>query len=261
MKNSAKTEETRVEAVSKALLILECFAEGKDALSLKQLSDMTGMYKSRILRLCGTLIYHGFLLRDENGIYRIGPKLLTLGKIYERNNPLIALARPILRELCSLTGESCKLFVVDGTKRLCLAKEKSPSPLRYTIEEGQRLELYAGAGGKAILAFSSKAFQDRVLRENPLKRLTPNTIVESDLLEAEFQKIQRNGYATSYEESIRGVASVAAPVFDHTRNVCASLTIAGPIQRFDNKSASEMTQNLLSSAKKLSKLMGYAFST
>jgi DNA-binding IclR family transcriptional regulator len=259
MKKPTKSEKILVDAVSKALMILECFSLDNYELSLKQISDIAGLYPSRTLRLCGTLIYHGFLIRDSKNNYRIGPKLLTLGKIYERKNPLIAIARPILRELCSLTGESCKLFAIDGTKRLCLAKEESPSPLRYSIEEGQRLELYAGAGGKAILAFCQREFQDQVLKSKPLKRLTANTIVEADILEKEFQRIQRNGFAESHEESIPGVASIAAPIFDHSEKVCASLTIAGPIQRFDEKKESEMIKSLLSAAKKLSKLMGYTY--
>jgi IclR family acetate operon transcriptional repressor len=65
-------------------------------LSRKQLSERTGLYKSRILRLCGTLMAHGFLICMEGSNYRLGPKLMMLGKIYERSNPLVFIARPIL---------------------------------------------------------------------------------------------------------------------------------------------------------------------
>ena len=76
-KESAK----QIESVDKALGLLNCFSDSIQELSLKQLSEKTGLYKSRILRLCGTLMAHGFLIRLEGSVYRLGPKLMTLGKI------------------------------------------------------------------------------------------------------------------------------------------------------------------------------------
>lgn len=256
MKKAIKTDEMIVDAVSKALLILECFSHQKHQLTLKDLSEMTGMYKSRIMRLCSTLIHHGFMLRHDGGRYSVGPKMMLLGKIYERNNQLISLARPILRELCGLTGESSKLFVLDGTERICLAMELSPSPLRYSIEEGQKLELYAGAGGKAILAYCSPDFIDRVLNKNILIKLTSKTIVERDSLDKEFEKIRNQGFAKSRGEAIEGVASIAAPIFDHENKISGSLTIAGPTHRFNDKNESTMIKNVVGAAQKLSKLLG-----
>jgi len=256
MTKKIKTNEMVVDAVSKALLILECFSDEKYELTLKDLSEMTGMYKSRIMRLCSTLIHHGFMLRHDGGRYSVGPGLMSLGKIYERNNPLISIARPILRELCGLTGESSKLFVIEGTKRLCLAMVKSPSPLRYSIDEGQKLELYAGAGGKAILAYCSHEFIDRVLNDKPLLKLTSKTIIERDSLDQEYKNIRHQGFAKSYGEAIEGVASIAAPVFDHDNKISGSLTVAGPIHRFNDKNEPTMIENVVLSAKKLSKLLG-----
>ena len=252
-KESAK----QIESVDKALRILECFSDRIRELSLKQLSEKTGLYKSRILRLCGTLIAHGFLIRTHGSLYRLGPKLMMLGKIYERSNPLVLIARPILRELASITGESAKLFVIEGTKRICLVREKGPNPLSYLVEEGDSFELYAGAGGKVLLAHSSKDFQDQVLGEKVLQRLTPATLVERNRLEEEFAAIRQQGYALSQGEVFSEVAGMAAPVFDHEGSVCGSLTIAGPIQRFTKDRQQEMLGSLLDAASKLSQLLGY----
>ena len=45
-----------VDTIIKALEILECFNPQETELSLNQLCDKSGMYKSRVHRLCGTLI-------------------------------------------------------------------------------------------------------------------------------------------------------------------------------------------------------------
>jgi DNA-binding IclR family transcriptional regulator len=257
IKKAPKESEKQIDSVDKALSILECFSDRAPKLSLKQLSEKTGLYKSRILRLCGTLIAHGFLIRLENSWYRLGPKLLMLGKVYERCNSLISIARPVLRELASVTGESAKLFVIQGTKRVCFVREKGTYPLSYHVEEGESFELYAGAGGKALLAYTTDEFRDQVLGQKVLQRLTSNTIVERSRLEEEFVAIRKLGYASSKGEVFPEVSGMAAPVFDHENNVCAALTIAGPIQRFTEDRREEMLESLLASARRLSQLLGY----
>ena len=257
VKDPPKESAKQIESVDKALSILECFSDGMPELSLKQLSEKTGLYKSRILRLCGTLTAHGFLIRLEGPLYRLGPKLMMLGKVYERANTLISIARPILRELASITGESAKLFVIEGNKRVCLVREKGTYPLSYHVEEGESFELYSGAGGKALLAYTSREFRDQVLGKKVLQRLTPNTIVERTRLEEEFAVVRKRGYATSNGEVFTDVAGMAAPVFDHGNNICASLTIAGPAQRFTEDRRREMLESLLTSARRLSQLMGH----
>jgi DNA-binding IclR family transcriptional regulator len=183
---------------------------------------------------------------------------MMLGKVYERSNPLISVARPILRELASITEESAKLFVIQGTKRICLVREKGTYPLSYHVEEGESFELYAGAGGKALLAYASKEFCDQVLGEKVLQRLTPTTIVERSRLEEEFAAIRERGYASSSGEVFTEVAGMAAPVFDHENNVCAALNISGSAQRFTQGRRPELLVNLLTAARKLSQLLGYA---
>ena len=250
-----KESEKQIESVDKALTILECFSDVEPELSLKQISEKTGLYKSRILRLCGTLTARGFLIRMQGSIYRLGPRLMMLGKIYERSNTLISLARPVLRELASLTGESTKLFVVEGKKRICLVREMGTYPLQYAINEGQSLELYAGAGGKVLLAYASEELRQEILNTT-LHRLTPATIVARDRLEQEFEHIRKRGYASSKGEMVPEVAGMSAPVFDHENKVVAALTIAGPIQRFSRDRSKEILEHLKASAHKLSQLLG-----
>jgi DNA-binding IclR family transcriptional regulator len=256
--NTPKESAKQIESVDKALSVLECFSIKAPELSLKQLSERTGLYKSRILRLCGTLMTHGFLIRLEGSLYRLGPKLMMLGKIYEQSNSLISLARPILRELAAFTGESAKLYVIQGTQRVCLIREKGTNPLSYVVEEGESFELYAGAGGKALLAYTSQEFRDQVLADRGLQRLTSSTIVERSSLEDELAVIRKRGYASSNGEIFTGVAGLAAPVFDHKNEVCAAVTIAGPSQRFTEDRRRDMLNTLLDSAGRLSRLLGQA---
>jgi DNA-binding IclR family transcriptional regulator len=250
-----KESDRQIDTVAKALCLLDCFTVTNPELPLKRLSEMTGLYKSRIIRLCGTLAANGYLIRTPVATYKLGPKLMILGKVYERTNPLTAVARPIMKDLSALTGESTKLFVIEGTKRLCLVRERGPSPLQYAINEGETQELYAGAGGKLLLAFAPEAFQKEIIRRSR-KKFTDETITDADALQKELETIRRQGYAASQGELVSEVAGLAAPVYDCESLVCAALTIAGPKQRFGAERRKQMLAQLLDAAQQLSLLLG-----
>jgi DNA-binding IclR family transcriptional regulator len=250
-----KESDRQIDTVAKALCLMNCFTATEPELTLKQLSEKTGLYKSRIIRLCGTLAAHGYLIRTPMARYKLGPKLMILGKVYERTNPLTAIARPVMRELSALTGESTKLFVIEGYKRLCLVREKGPSPLQYAIHEGEIQELYAGAGGKLLLAFAPEAFQKDIIQRKR-KKFTDETITDPDALQKELEIIRRQGYASSKGELVSEVAGLSAPVYDYEGQVCAALTIAGPGQRFSTERRKQMLAQLLDAANRLSLLLG-----
>ena len=254
-KKAGKESARQVDAVTKALGILDCFAKAEPELALKQLSERTGLYKSRIIRLCGTLVAHGYLMRTPAASYKLGPKLMILGKAYETTNPLSSAARPVLKRLSALTGESTKLFVIEGSSRLCLVRERGTSPLQYAINEGETQPLYAGAGGKLLLAFAPAALRNQVLRHS-LEGYTPHTIIDRESLEAELATIRRQGFAFSKGELAPEVAGLSAPVYDHDEKVCAALTIAGAEQRFSGERKEQMLAQLLDAALELSVLLG-----
>jgi IclR family acetate operon transcriptional repressor len=257
MRERVKESNRHVEAVLKALEVLDCF-QVNPLLPLKKISELTGMNKSRIIRLCGTLLSRGYLIYDsEAQNYRLGFKVLSLGKAYERSNNLLSFSRPILRNLADQTGESASLFVMDGLQRLCLAREEGTFSIRYNILEGQRMVLYAGAGGKVLLAFGPDELCRKVLSRNHLRKLTPTTIQEPKQLEKELETVRRQGYASSYGERDPDVAALAAPIYTHDGKVCAALSIAGPINRFSKEHNVKHLEILLASAERLSAILGY----
>ncbi|MGQ9696181.1 MAG: IclR family transcriptional regulator [Thermodesulfobacteriota bacterium] len=258
MQEVPKESKRHVEAVLKALDILECF-QRQPQLSLKKISEVTGLHKSRIMRLCGTLISRGYLLYEgETGQYKLGPKIISLSRSYEQSNDLLSLARPLMRNLAQETGESASLFIVDGLNRLCIAREEGTYSIRYNIIEGQRMPLYAGAGGKVLLAFAEKDLRKKVLKKGHLKKLTPHTINNPKQLLKELEIIREQGYAASFGERDAEVAALAAPIFNHEGKICASLSIAGPISRFSREHNVQHFKILLATAKRLSEMLGYA---
>ena len=88
-----------VAAVERALTILDAFTDRDPRLSLADLAKRTKMYKSTLLRLARSLENFGYLVRDEDGTYRLGSKLLQLGSLYQRHLNTADIVPDVLRSL------------------------------------------------------------------------------------------------------------------------------------------------------------------
>ena len=132
-----RESDRQVDTVAKALVILNCFSASEPELSLKTLSEKTGLYKSRIMRLCGTLCAQGFLVKTPQATYELGPRVMILGRIYEKTHDLFSSAGPVLDDLVAQTGESAALFMREGMSRFCIIQRIGPASLRYSVREGE----------------------------------------------------------------------------------------------------------------------------
>jgi DNA-binding IclR family transcriptional regulator len=245
-----------IEAVIKALDILDCFLT-RPSLTLKDINGFTHLNRSRIIRLAGTLTSRGYLIyNSQEKQFHLGPRLLSLGKVFEANNTLLSLGRPFLRELVQETGELASLYVIDGLERVALLREKGIHEVSYSVREGQRMELYAGAAGKVLLASAPAEIIGKVLSKRFLKRLTRKTIVDPNVLAQELEVIRRKGYATSEGERVSDVWSVAAPVFDHDQKVCCAIGITGPLYRISTQTQKKYRDIVMGKARELSRLLG-----
>jgi len=257
MQTKTKQSSRHVEAVLAALDILDCFLR-KPALSLKQIMDMTGLTRNRVMRLTGSLEAQGYLNLDLSPAkITLGPKCLRLGKVFESSFNLVLISRPILHKLAQETGESASLYMRDGLQRVVIAREEGSQVIRYSVNVGQRMPLHAGAAGKVILAFGPKEIKKQILEDGNLAGLTEHTITDKKKLETEISKILSQGYAISLGENFSDVASIAAPVFGHQRDFTGgAISIAGPLSRFKSDLIEEKKKKLVSAAKQISYLLG-----
>lgn len=149
----------RVEAVERALTLLEVFNEHQPELSLTELSLATGFYKSTILRLMASLEVFGFVVRNERGIYRIGPACARLAPLAGEGLRLEGVVRPVLIALRDVSGETASFYIRDGDKRVCLYRENGRHEVRHHLEQGARLPLDRGAAARVLCGGVSREVQ------------------------------------------------------------------------------------------------------
>jgi DNA-binding IclR family transcriptional regulator len=222
--------ENRVEAVERALAILEAFRDGDGALSLAELAQRTGLYKSTILRLSGSLERYGYLHRRDDGRYGLGASLWRLGSLYRRTFDLSDRIRSELRQLVDTTGETASFYVRQGDERVCLYRQNSPRPIRHHLEEGVRLPLDRGAAGRVLLAFSGAGGEP-------------------------FATIRRERAYVSLGERDPEVAAAAVPVTDRSERLRGALAISALITRFDAAAQARALAALEAGARRLANVL------
>lgn len=202
MKQRTKEAERHIDAVLRALDVLDCFLY-QPRLSIKEIIDKTGLTRSRVMRLIGTLEHRGYLIQDSaSRSYLLSNRAAGLGKSFERANNTEVLVRPVLRYLVEQTGESATFYVVDGVERVALVREEGTHAIRLSIFEGHRTPIHAGASGKVLLAFGDPDRLRTVIANNLLRPITSQTITNAEKLKAEIREIRDRGYAISKGENI-----------------------------------------------------------
>lgn len=256
MTKKVKQLERYVDSVLAALDLMDCFLLNPK-LTIKEIIEHTGMTRNRVSRSLGTLAHKGYVMDGvEPNTFTPGPKLMALGKVFEFNQNLVALTRPVLRELALKTGESATFYIREGQERVVIDREEASNAIRFSVQAGQRMDLHAGAAGKVLLAYLSETERNILLTSKQLTKITNNTITNPNTLLIELVKVREQGYAISRGERNPDAFAIAAPVFERRDLLLGAICIAGPISRLTPETEEKYLADLIHSAKKLSSQFG-----
>jgi DNA-binding IclR family transcriptional regulator len=245
-------------AVERATTVLMLFAGTRArSLGVTEIANTLSLSKAVVHRVLASLKAANLIAFDDTTRrYSLGPASLALGQAYLANLDLREVARPCLMRLSEATGETVTLSVRHGDERVYVDQITPPVEVAMTVNLGKAFPLYAGSSSKAFLAFLPEADQERYLSNGSLSALTQQTIVDPEALRDELATIRKRGFARSFGERQAGAGSVAAPVFNHTGEPVAVMSVAGPVERF-RQEADEAAKQLLVETRELSRRLGF----
>lgn len=247
--------------VDKGLLILSAFTVERPTLSADELARLAGMPASTLYRFLGGLVKTGYVTKDpRTQTYRPGPAVLRLGRIAEKTLDVRALAIPWMDTLSEKTGETVYLTVRLGTSRLCLeSRERKGGGIKFSVQPGETIPLYAGSSGKVLLAWMPAADVAEVLSSLKLRRFTPRTVTSKRRILEELAAIRERGYHFTAGEYTPGAWGLAAPVFDAHGAVVATLSLSGVLHPDGRKPpVRELARVLVEAADDISRGLGAA---
>lgn len=223
---------TRVQSVSRAARLLMLVAGKTTENTNAALAAAAGLAVPTTHHLLSTLVAEGFLYRDAEARYSLGPKVAVLAGALEAENDAPRFLAGGLTALVEATGETSYLAMWRlGGVRLVAAAPGTHAVQVAVPPDGPYRHAHARASGKLFLAHLPTEALDAYLEDHPLERLTGNTLTDRASLDANLAGIRSQGYSVEEEEFQHGVCCVSAPVLD-AGVVIAAFTISVPTSRW-----------------------------
>lgn len=243
-----------LKSASNMLAVLACFSVRKPSWTLTELSRALELGKSTVFRILATLEAHAFLVRDEGtGEYRPAMRMWEIGAAALVMNGLNEASKRFLPRLSERTGETAYCSVLDGRDVVHVDVFLTRHPIRLHANIGDRFPAHAVAGGKVLLSSLPGAAVDTYIAGG-LPSFTEQTLTDPELFRQELAVIRQQGFALNRGERQSYVIGAAAPVRDHTGQVIAAISSAGPsiratddldaVGRMVREAADEMSASL-----------------
>ncbi|MBO8162822.1 MAG: IclR family transcriptional regulator [Brevibacillus sp.] len=252
-------EKTANRSVLKTLDFLEYFIHHHE-LSLSDLVELSGMPKSTVFRIVQTLELRGFLTRSVDGNpprFQLGLRLLELGNIVAQRLEIRKIALPYMVRLRDRVNEAVNLIIRDQYEGVYIEKVDTPQYVRVYTQVGRRSPLYAGACPRILLSFLKDEEIEEVLNAVELRKITPDTIVDKQLLWEKITQARQTGYTVSYGELEPDSAAVAVPIRDYSGRVVAGLSLAGANSRFQEDRLETLIREAKETARLIMEKLGY----
>jgi DNA-binding IclR family transcriptional regulator len=218
------------------LAVLRSLGEYPRGVGLEQLARDIEMPKSSLHRALAALCRAGLADHDERGSYRISLEFVRLAFAYYEQFDRRQVVGPLLQSLADRFGETAHYAELDGAEVVYIAKMTPPGlGAQMTSIIGGRNPAHCTGLGKALLAYElvdRGAVQAYVTANGPLAQRTPNTLVDTQALAANFELVRGRGYALDDEESEEGINCIAFPLFlDHPTRPAGAVSVAGLAHR------------------------------
>jgi IclR family pca regulon transcriptional regulator len=237
----AATTSDRAQSLYKGLLVLQSFSRRQTGMTLSEVAAAVGLNRATTRRFLLTLLDLGYVETDGK-VYRLTPKVMTLGYTYLASLPWWQLASPVAEELSRRLEESCSIGVLSGDQLIFVARVQGPRLLAIHLTPGRSVPVHVTAIGRVLLAERTPEEIDRFLARTPLERLTPHTVTDPEALKAALREIREKGYAVIDQELEPGLRAIGVPVRDRSGRAVAAIGMSTHVQR---RTLAELERDLL----------------
>jgi IclR family acetate operon transcriptional repressor len=249
--------EYNITSLQRGLRMLQLLGQTDRGLPASEIAKLSGLPVSTVHRFLVNLESGSFLMRDNVGNYHLGVACVFLGQAAREQLDIRTVSLPHLQLLNHRTRETVHLTVRHGLSAVYIEKLDSPQPLRIHSRIGASVPLHCSAVGKVLLAYLNEEERERLLSELELRRFTENTVGSIQELQTQLARVRKAGYACDLEEHEPHVRCIAAPVWDHSGAVNASLSVTGPTVRMSSARLREIAPLVRRAGIEISRELGY----
>ncbi len=249
----SSVEQYLLRSISRAVNVLDTF-DGKQPLSLKDLSEHTQLPESTVFRILLSLEHCGYLIQQTDGTYQLAPKL-QVGWQSQHANILRDKARPELEHLATRFNETVSMACLFDDRIQVLDCVETFHEIRISNRIGRVLPPHCSAMGKVITAFQDRPLIDRILEVYGLFPRTEHTIVNRNELFKEFETTRKSGVGYDREESVLGGLCIGAIIRPKGVQPIAAISVSTPLTRMTEGREQETRAGVLEAASNIVKIL------
>ena len=252
--DSNMTVSPTVQVIERVFTLMDVLASREEAISLKEISEKSGLHLSTAHRLLNDLATGRFVDHPQPGSYRLGMRLLELGNLVKSRLNVRDAALLPMRELHKLIQQPVNLSVRQGDEIVYVERAYSErSGMQVVRAIGGRAPLHLTSVGKLFLAADDPQKVRTYAARTGLSGHTKNSLTQLPALERELSKVRQYGNAHDNEELELGVRCMAAGIYDDQHALVAGLSISAPTGRLDDA----WLPKLQATAREISTTLGY----
>ncbi|WP_129688621.1 IclR family transcriptional regulator [Gottfriedia acidiceleris] len=244
-----------ISSVQKISRILDCFTEEEPVLGNLEIAEKLNMNASSVHHLVRTLCAEGILIQDSKKKYRLGWKLLEWSNHVMYQQDIYSEAIPLLENLLKNYDSTVHIGMFDKGDVRFVLKVSSKHSIPVPTFIGAKRPAYCTSTGKILLSYNPAYLKTTI--ERGFKAYTTNTITNIDALKKEMTAIKENGYSISNNENDLGLFGIAAPIQTYSGQTFAALNMVGPVSYMMSQDIGRMIQDVVKTAKTVSKQLGY----
>ncbi len=242
-----------IEIGARVLLALE---HGRGPLTLTEVARQSDLHPAKAHRYLASLVRTGLASQDAaTGLYDLGPASRHLGVEALRRVDSVRSALARVVDLRDATGHTVCLAVWGEHGPTMVSWDTGAHPLPMVIRVGATLPLLDSAVGSVFLAHLPRAVTASALTAQQEQGAT--RVVAEPEIEALAKTIRRDGYASTANKLIFGLAALAAPVFGADGKIELAVGLVLPARLATERAVGELAVELRASAGAISRELGF----
>jgi DNA-binding IclR family transcriptional regulator len=246
-----------VESVVTTFSIIEHLAQARRLVGISELAAAIDMPKPRVYRHLRTLLSRGYVMQEpQSEKYGLTMRLSHIGRVIADQTEFHVQLRSVMPALRERVRQTVMVGQIEDDGVRVMEILRHPSAVEISSSPGTLFDFHCTAQGKVALAFGPPRLWKRLQRA-PLRRWTDATKTDVQRLRVEVDRVRRRGWAVAPGEVLSGINALAAPVFDGSGALAATIGILGSTQHIEPRPATELVSAVLAAAADLSQKLGY----
>lgn len=215
--------EDGVRSVGRAIELIALFDESHPFPTLADLVERSGLPKTTVVRLLGSLERDALIADRSDGRYTLAAGFLRWVRLADELWDVNRTTRRVMLTLVDEIGETVNIYIRQGVNRVSIAQEQGRHTVRNVVERGRPFPLSGGAAATVLIAGTPAILQ----------KVASSGRVDAAVLKARVAEFESQGFVVSEGEREPGASAVSAAIRDSGGRIIAALSISGPSSRFD----------------------------